>query len=307
VTTLAQQIHIRTAYTRSINLPRDQENLELVQAYVPTSRALQALERLLQGLAPGARPRALALIGPYGAGKSAFALFTSALTGPKTHPAHQAAMATLRTAQPDLAERFQRALIGQRRFLRVPINGIPDSLVRQLMLGMAMAAEQNGFTRIEAQKLREAAQPGAPLDQVLTLIRNVQRVWSLQGGTGLLIEIDELGKFLEYEAHHPQHREIHLLQLLAEHAQEADATPLHLLVLLHQGFEYYSHRLGKNLRDEWQKVQGRFEAIAFLEPADQALRIVAAAFATPETTLTLVKMCWDELSDNFIRIRPKHL
>jgi hypothetical protein len=61
------------------------------------------------------------------------------------------------------------------------------------------------------------------------------------------------------------------------------------------------------LSDDWQKVQGRFEDIDFLEPAYQALRIVAAAFATPETTLTLVKMCWDELSDNFIRIRPKHL
>jgi hypothetical protein len=36
VSSLAQQIHIRTAYTRSINLPRDQENLELVKAYVPT-------------------------------------------------------------------------------------------------------------------------------------------------------------------------------------------------------------------------------------------------------------------------------
>ncbi|MDQ5909477.1 MAG: hypothetical protein QG599_1572, partial [Pseudomonadota bacterium] len=281
MSSLAQQIQIRTVYTRSINLPRDQENLDLVQAYVLTSRAIQALERLAQGLEPGPRPRALALIGPYGAGKSAFALFASALTGPKTHPARQAALATLHTTQPALAKRFQQALTGERGFLRVPINGIPDSLVRQVLLALAIAAEQNGFTPIEVNTLRKAAQPGVPLDRVLTLIRNVQRIWATAGGTGLLIEIDELGKFLEYESHHPQHREIHLLQLLAEQAQVADAdvAPLHLLVMLHQGFEYYSHRLGKHLRDEWRKVQGRFEAIAFLEPADQALRIVAAAFA----------------------------
>ena len=276
---LAQQIQIRTAYTRSINLPRDQENLELVRAYLPTSRAIQALERVAAGLPPGSRQRALALIGPYGSGKSAFALFLAALLAPPASAAHQAALAILHRTQPELAERFQPTPIHSRGFLRVPINGIPDSLARQLLLALALAVEQNGFTKAEIGALREAAQPGIPLDRVLTRIRHVQHIWASQGGAGLLIEIDELGKFLEYESYHPQHREIHLLQVLAEHAHEAHAAPVHLVVLLHQGFEYYSQQLGKNLRDEWQKVQGRFEAIAFLEPAEQSLRIVAAAFA----------------------------
>ena len=60
--------------------------------------------------------------------------------------------------------------------------------------------------------------------------------------------------------------------------QPASVAPLYLLVMLHQAFEYYSQRLGKQLRDEWQKVQGRFESIAFIEPAEQSLRIVGAAF-----------------------------
>ncbi|NJM13389.1 MAG: hypothetical protein HC889_17320 [Synechococcaceae cyanobacterium SM1_2_3] len=54
---LAQQIQIRTAYTRSINLPRDQENLDLVRAYLPTSRAIQALERVADGLHAGSQQR----------------------------------------------------------------------------------------------------------------------------------------------------------------------------------------------------------------------------------------------------------
>lgn len=289
---LEQRIRIRAAYTRSINLPRDSENIELVRAYLPTSRAIQALTQIARGLGRAAGNRALALIGPYGSGKSAFGLFLAALLGPKSSAAHQAAMATLQATEASLAERFQQALADQCGFLRVPINGIPDSLVRQVMLALAMAAEQNGFTKAEVSELRAAAQPGTPMDHVLSLIRKVQTIWSTQGGTGLLIEIDELGKFLEYEAYHPQHREIHLLQLLAEHAQEAHAAPLHLVVLLHQSFEYYTHRLGKHLSDEWQKVQGRFEAIAFLEPAEQSLRIVAVAFEptdlrTPEVDAQL--------------------
>jgi hypothetical protein len=141
----------------------------------------------------------------------------------------------------------------------------------------------------------------------------------------LLIEIDELGKFLEYESYHPQHREIHLLQLLAEKASEPNPVPLHLIVMLHQAFEHYGNRLGTSLRDEWQKVQGRFGTIAFLEPAEQSLRVVGAAFVRdgplpPEVTAQLARaaerliaegalplgMDKDQAQDLFERCYPLH-
>ncbi len=283
VKSLAQHIKIRTAYTRSINLPRDYQTLELIQAYVPTSRAIQALEQIAAGLGKQASQRALALIGPYGSGKSVFALFLAALLSPARSPAYQMAIANLHEANPVLARQFGAERMGEHGFLRVPVSGIPDSLVRQLLLALAGAAEQqHEFTKAEIAELRAAAQPGTALDQVVALIRRTQQLWAVMGGTGLLIEIDELGKFLEYESYHPQHREIHLLQLLAEVAHEAHSAPLHLVVLLHQAFEYYSYRLGKHLGDEWRKVQGRFNAIAFLEPAEQSLRIISAAFEPGE-------------------------
>ncbi|RKT46605.1 hypothetical protein BDD21_4129 [Thiocapsa rosea] len=278
VTTLDRAIHIGTAYTRSINLTRDADAPDLIRAYVPTSRAAQALERMADGLSAGAHQRALALIGPYGTGKSVFGLFAAAvLSAPKAEQ-HSAAMAVLETAAPDLATRFGTAHPNGRGYLRVAINGIPDSLIRQLMLGLALAVEQAGLPAALVDDVLSAAQPGTPMDHILHLVGRVQRAWAHAGGSGVLIEIDELGKFLEYESYHPQHREIHLLQLLAEHAQVASVAPLYLLVMLHQAFEYYSQRLGKQLRDEWQKVQGRFESIAFIEPAEQSLRIVGAAF-----------------------------
>ncbi len=181
-----------------------------------------------------------------------------------------------------------------RGFLRIQINGIPDSLVRQLMLALAEAAKRSALTSPLIKLIRAAAVAGTPMDHVLDLIGRVQDAWADMGGAGLLIEIDELGKFLEYESYHPQHREIHLLQLLAEKAAEANRAPLHLVVMLHQAFEHYGNRLGTSLRDEWQKVQGRFGTIAFLEPAEQSLRLVGAAFdrdgpLTPGVTAQLVE------------------
>jgi hypothetical protein len=275
---LAQSIRIKTAYTRSINLTRDSETLELVRAYLPTSRAIQALAHIARGLHQETYGRALALIGPYGSGKSAFALFLGALLAPEQDEARQTATNILDAADSVLAHRFTQVLADQRGFLRVQVNGIPDSLVRQLLAALAVAVEKSRLPGALVEEIRAAAWPGTTMDRVLTLFGRVQTAWADQGGCGVLVEIDELGKFLEYESYHPQYREIHLLQLLAEHAQQAHRAPLHLVVMLHQAFEHYSHRLGKSLREEWQKVQGRFAALAFLEPAEQALRIVAAAF-----------------------------
>ncbi|NKN33459.1 hypothetical protein, partial [Marichromatium bheemlicum] len=184
----------------------------------------------------------------------------------------------LHQADPALAARFSTAVDGSQGLLRVQVNGIPDSLTRQLMLALARAAEQAGLPSALVNRIQAAASPDARMDHVIELVGEVKDGWSERGGRGLLIELDELGKLLEFEAHGAGRHEIHLLQLLAEKAAEPSDAPLCILVMLHQAFEHYSARLGKTLRDEWKKVQGRFSAIAFLEPAEQSLRVAAAAF-----------------------------
>lgn len=275
---LERQVRIRTAFNRSINITRDSDSLVLVGSYLPTSRALAALTQIASGLSTDASPRALALIGPYGSGKSAFALFLGALLSGSDDPMRQLATKILHRVAPSLADHIQSAVTATKGFMRIQVNGIPDSLVRCVLSAMSVAAERHGLAPKLVKHIHELAHPDTPMDQVLALIEEVKQAWAAGGGGGLLIEIDELGKFLEFESYHPQHNEIHLLQLLAEKAAETSAAPLHLVVMLHQAFEHYSNRLGKNLRDEWQKVQGRFGTIAFLEPAEQSLRVVGAAF-----------------------------
>ena len=277
---LAKHIQIKTAYTRSINLARDGESLELIRAYLPTSRTLEALTQIAEGLDDKPHQRALALIGPYGSGKSAFGLYLGALLSPHREESRQIAASTLHNADVKLARRFTEFLDSHENgFLRVQVNGIPDSLVRQLMSALAVSVEKSQLPDPAlVADIRAAARPGTTMDRLLPLFRRVQSAWANAGGCGVLVEIDELGKFLEYESYHPEHREIHLLQILAEYAQESNRAPLHLVVMLHQAFEHYSHRLGKRLRDEWHKVQGRFSTLAFLEPAEQSLALVASAF-----------------------------
>jgi hypothetical protein len=96
-------------------------------------------------------------------------------------------------------------------------------------------------------------------------------------GAGLLVIVDELGKFLEYAASTPDEGDIFVLQTLAEPANRSGSRPILLLTLLHQAFDQYAARSGESRRAEWMKVQGRFEDIAFHEAPEQALRLVAKA------------------------------
>ena len=46
---IKDKIHVNTHYTRSINLERDADSLEVVNAYIPTSRALRLFSRVAEG------------------------------------------------------------------------------------------------------------------------------------------------------------------------------------------------------------------------------------------------------------------
>ena len=68
-----------------------------------------------------------------------------------------------------------------------------------------------------------------------------------------------------------------VLQTLAEFADRSAKTPLFFITILHQAFELYGERAGKSQQEEWAKVQGRFEDVAFSESTEQVLRLVGTA------------------------------
>ena len=76
---IVDKVQINTHYTRSVNLERDGSSINVVQAYIPTSRALRTMERVVDSFGAKQAPRAWSLIGPYGSGKSSFSVFLSHL------------------------------------------------------------------------------------------------------------------------------------------------------------------------------------------------------------------------------------
>ena len=282
---LIDKIGVNTHYTRSINLERDADSQAVVEAYIPTSRALRTLERMAEALKADESPRAWSLVGPYGSGKSSFAVFLAHLLGPSAAVATQSARATLKkNDQLELRNRLTSLTKGNEGYCTILITGSPESLGRRLVHSLSRKSEEIWAGRrgrshsIVAKLATLAEQKEQPATtDILARIKELQDALAGIGYSGLFIVIDELGKFLEYEARHYGANDIFLLQSLAEHALAPHEAKLAMVVMLHQAFEQYARGLGESLKNEWAKVQGRFENIPFLESSEQTLRVVAAA------------------------------
>ena len=115
-------------------------------------------------------------------------------------------------------------------------------------------------------------------EQVVSLIEEFNaRIIDDDKSNGMLLIIDELGKFLEYAAVNSTRQDVFLLQRLAEAASRSGSQPIMVVCLLHQGFNAYAEQLNQQAQREWEKVAGRFEEIVFNQPVEQVAHLIGSA------------------------------
>jgi hypothetical protein len=293
---LSNFVTVRSSYTRSVNLERDLGSRNVSRPYVPTSRALQTVSRVLDTLDESPTCRSWALIGPYGSGKSAFGLFLSNLLGNPSHRAVQAARSELASASEETRKRLDDAMAESVGLCVITATGSPEPLVLRFARALCAAAEEflrpkrgRGYRFVRDLRLA-IDQDDVTVSNLVGWLGDLQSAVAKNGGRGVLIVIDELGKFLEYEARHRNGTDIYLLQAIAEHAAEGSRAPLLLVVMLHQAFEQYFAGLGGQLKNEWKKIQGRFESVPYLETTEQVLRIVRSAISSEFSPLAVKRI-----------------
>ena len=281
---ISEKISVNTNYTRSTNLNRDTDSQALVESYIPTSRAIRTIEQITDALGNDEAPKAWSLIGPYGSGKSTFAAFLANAIGAPSDERTKAAYSVLGKSSAKAEKAVRKIAKGTEGYCTVLLTGSPASLATRLLNALYESLEPIWSQRrgknpkflddISTDLLIEHE---VTVDELFDYIKKAQDALSRIGYVGLLIVIDELGKFLEYETRHSDSDQIYLLQMLAEHAYAEHTTKLALILTMHQSIDQYARGLGEDQRNEWTKVQGRFENIPFIETPEQTLKIVGAA------------------------------
>jgi hypothetical protein len=286
-----QLVRVRSRYQRSVHLERDAREKRALEGYILTPLVRTLTGRIIDGFSKSSPARAWSITGPYGTGKSAFALFLADVMSPPELDASQTSRRLLGVADVALAKSLAG---GEGIFPKddglCPVLATGERRpLDQVLLRALRDFTQQFWSRPGAKpplvadvaKAADAAAGGreVPARDIVSLFeQTAQKVKdSKWAGRGLIVILDEAGKLLEQAAQHPDRGDVQLLQELAEAANRSGDTPIVFVVLLHQAFEQYAGRLSLTERGEWAKVQGRFEDLAFQEASHELLRLVGEA------------------------------
>lgn len=285
---LTHLITINQSGVRSINIERDLSHSRLVERYILTTQSRLTLDRILSGYCDSSPRRAWTLTGPYGSGKSFFSLFLMNLAC-TTQSAHKETIERLRETDPILAEQACNllGLSTGKGLLPVAVTGFRAPILECLRQGIKKTIKASGISEQVAEELA-ALEAWGDQTNTRTVVAWFEKLLAKlsklrTGYQGIILIFDEMGKPLEYAAAHPDKADVFLLQELAEFANRSGETPLLFVGVLHQSFERYASLLDVRTQQEWAKVQGRFEDVAFQESPALQIRLLAKAIEANDT------------------------
>ncbi|CAB1056278.1 FIG01060185: hypothetical protein [Olavius sp. associated proteobacterium Delta 1] len=278
---LSEHISVKRRYSRSVNLERDFGIPDSLLGYIPTSRAIDGLERFLRAASFENSVRAWTLTGSYGTGKSAFANFLTAICSPRADENHFNAIQILKqTEKSNSLQRQIKSRLPESGLIRAVATAQREPIIRTVIRALNSGASvfwQNVRGRRPAvledlNSLHARAEKGLLIDNnlLIQVIVNLAQA----SKSGILLIIDELGKNLEFSAQNQSMNDLYLLQQIAELPSNKDGFNVFIFGLLHQSFIDYAHGLASAQRNEWAKIQGRFEDIPFIESSDKMLRLI---------------------------------
>jgi hypothetical protein len=274
-------VRIQGRFLRSANLQRDFRDPDALDGYVVTDTVRRHIRRIVQGLPEKSGRRSWRITGDYGSGKSSFALLLAHYFAGKESPLPPTIRRTLNVDLPHRLNFLPLLITGSREPIAVAVlRGLLESLDQRL--------PKNQKSKIVATIRDLLTKPikDIPDRDVIQLVLDANSELIAAGRiSGLLIILDELGKFLEFAALHPERQDIYFLQQLAEVSARSGSEPVFTISLLHQGFSSYADQLSQSAQREWEKVAGRFEELLFDQPLDQITHLLAAALNVSPTLL----------------------
>ena len=279
--TLNSVVAISRQFLRSIQIDDDFGREDALSGYVCQGTARTLLESMSQQILE-TKQRAFTWTGPYGGGKSSLALMLCSLVGP-SQALRQKAKKILSLPNDSLIYKtFEAKGSG---WTVLPVVGKRVSIKEQLI---ASIEKRTGIV-LARKKSTDV------ISELVSLAES--------NNQGLLLIIDELGKFLENSALEGG-EDIYFFQQLAEAASRAKGNFV-VVGVLHQPFEAYATSLGRQTRDDWAKIQGRYIDIPLVAATDEVIELIGrSVFKSERIQLDPVQDICNVIADNIKKRRP---
>lgn len=256
---LSDKVTIARRFQRSIRIDMDLNSPSALEGFICPRSSSEVLLQLAHHVTETGQG-AFTWTGPYGSGKSSLVVAFSALLGAGKNPQ----LTSKNHIAEDVKQSILSALPPQKNGWNIlPIVGRRSDP----KLVIVEALTESGLASFDNKK--EISDKNI-VDAMLTIANSKTH-------GGLIVFIDEMGKFLEAAAHDVS--DIYIFQQLAEAASRSDRK-LIIVGVLHQAFNEYASRLSRELRDEWSKIQGRFVDLPINTAGEEQIELLSQAIET---------------------------
>lgn len=252
--TLGDTVSINRNFVKSINLELDFGRLDSIKEYIFQPSALNVLDIMANQIS-STKQRTFTWTGPYGSGKSSLALILANLAGGNEEIRKQISEHINLTSVTSL-------FCSEKPWLITPITGKRGSIEDILMSVLAKLTNKKELNIKNRSEL---------IDLYIDFVEAQTHI------EGSILIIDELGKFLEYDAYHTQ--DIGFYQELAEKTSRSKKRII-VVGILHQAFGEYARHLGLIKQQEWIKIQGRYSDLPLVSSIDENINLISKAIST---------------------------
>lgn len=310
---LKDRVLIKRQFQKSVRLNADLQDEHALDGYVPLASSMNTLNQMCHAIV-NHKSFAFTWTGPYGSGKSTLALLFASLCS--ENPQLQSKALSFVDSYKDNAgqnyilkmfqdtdssslinsedEQAESSLLDQetqtvslgnsyQALCLVGCNQPLRQVLTQLLLNKFSVDKLQPFLS-ETVNTSE----GAVMNTDSSILMNRDTSEILQAVVDylqsidqrLILVVDELGKFLQNAIHD---HDIYFLQEIAEIAGRSQGR-LIFLGILHQSFDSYIQNFDKQVRDEWVKVQGRFENQILHPSSFEILNLIGASLEKQDYT-----------------------
>jgi len=270
------------SFLRSINVQLDAGDASRVAHFRPTAKAAVLLEKLCLGTSP-----AILVTAPYGSGKSLTATYALHLIENRdaAKPVLRSLAESITNVSTTLGKYAAKRGRSKARGLTIALQGNVPALRQALCDAFAVGVTRQGSARGVAKKLQEHLATESSVPDTMQFLLALA---SDAGFDQVFLAWDEFGRHLESLISNGRPSELHDVQQLAEVTTRSKGTPLRMCVLLHQGFSAYAASAPDTVRREWQKIEGRFERVEYIDDSKELLRLLVELTEAQNRTQTNV-------------------
>ena len=254
---------------RSINITLDSAAPQRIAHFHPTAKSA----RLLRSWLHPDRSSSYFVVAPYGTGKSLTAAFFIQAVENLVPSGEVLGRITDRFSKVDgdLANEL-RSRVGSVRGAVIALSGFQSHLPTAIKQSLVASLRRTDNRNAAALASRR---PADSMDDVIALLSAVRDRYCPDQIDRLAIIWDEFGRHLEELVLRGTAADLSDVQTLAEFCARTKRAPTTFALLLHQGLGRYATNTSVTVQREWQKIEGRFETVQFVDDSKELYQLVS--------------------------------